>query len=136
MKTRQWEVGDVTAILVNPFYAIEIHTSLSKPHEHPLTEARWVASNQRAIHELGCVNWLRCLLEALKIDHGHGRMPFGPHAVGDPYPAITVHPTLCLEHPPLIDEDKWVRANVRGLEEGVEIWLHNLLSVLKGAFSG
>lgn len=137
MSTRQWEAGDVAAVLVNPIYATEIHASLSRPHEHPLTESRWIASNQRAIEELGSVTWLRCLLDALRTDHGIGGEPDAPYLVADPYPAITVHPELCLKHAqePLIGESTWVGANARGLEEGAEAWLRNLISVLKGAFA-
>jgi len=134
MRGQQWEAGDVAAILANPFYAIEIHPSHSKRHPHPMSEAQWIASNERAVAELGRERWLLHLLAALKKDH-RAWDPSGTFEVADPHPAITVHPTLCLEHELIIDEDRWVRASIRGLEEGERIWMSNLLSVLKGAFA-
>jgi hypothetical protein len=122
-------------LLVNPIYAIEIHVSFCRPHEHFLTESQWVASNVRAIEELGATKWVKHLISALQVDHGHGLEPEDRLAVADPYPAITVHRSLCVEHPPLIEEEVWVEANARGLDqEGEEPWLRNLLSVLKGAY--
>jgi hypothetical protein len=134
MRGRQWEAGDVAAILSNPFYAIDIHPSHSRRHPHPLSEAQWTASNERAIAELGRVRWLRRLLATLKQDH-RGWDSGGPFEVADPYPAITVHPDLCVEHPPIIEEDLWVGANARQLEESESVWMSNLLSVLKGAYA-
>ena len=121
-------------MLSNPFYAIEIHPSHSKRHPHPLSEPQWIASNDRALAELGRVRWLRQLLAALVRDH-RGWDPGGPFEVADPYPAITVHPELCVEHPLIVKEDLWVGANARQLEEGERVWMSNLLSVLKGAYA-
>jgi hypothetical protein len=135
MSGRSWEAGDVAAMLANPFYAIEICPSHSWRHPHPLSEAQWIASNDRAVAELGRKKWLKHLLEALRADHRDWD-PGGPFAVADPYPAITVHPMLCREDQPILDEDSWVSANVRGLEEGERVWMSNLLSVLKGAYGG
>ena len=134
MSGREWEAGDVAAIIANPFYAIEIHPSHSGRHLHPLTEDKWVASNERAMAELGRNRWLLGFLAALKKDHRDWD-PSATFEVADPYPAITVHPTLCLEHEPLIDEANWVRANMVALEEGELVWMSNVLSVLKGAFA-
>jgi hypothetical protein len=135
MSERPWEVGDVAAILANPFYAIEIHASLGRTHEYFLTEAQWIGSNARALEELGSEKWLRHLLEALKAGHPGERLG-DSLAVADPYPAITVHPTLCLGHPPIVEEEDWIRANVIALEDGAGVWLQNLLSVLKGVYVG
>ncbi len=135
MSSRQWEAGDVAAMIGNPFYAIDIHPSHSRRHPHPLSEARWIASNERAVAELGRVRWLRHLLATLKKDHRDWD-PVGPYAVADPYPTVTVHPGLCVEHSPLIKEDLWVGANARSLDGSEPIWMSNLLSVLKGAYPG
>jgi hypothetical protein len=131
---RRWEAGDVAAILVNPFYAIQIHPSLGRAHEHVLTEAEWIAANERAIKELGATLWLEHLLIALKADHNQAHELQDHLLVADPYPAITVARMLCEEHPPMTDEATWVASNVRGIEDGAEPWLRNLLSVLKGAY--
>jgi hypothetical protein len=48
--------------------------------------------------------------------------------------AITVDPMLCVEHPPIVTEDVWLRANATGLEEHGAAWLRNLLFVLKGVY--
>jgi hypothetical protein len=131
---RAWEAGDVAALIGNPFYAVQIHPSLGRAHEHTLTEAEWVAANERAIEELGATLWLDHHLAALKTDHTRTYELHDRLVVADPYPAITVDRTLCEEHPPLIDEALWVGANVRGIEEDAGPWLRNLLTVLKGAY--
>lgn len=133
MSRRPWEVGDLAAILTNPFYAIEIHASLSRPHAYALTESQWIKSNEKAIQELGPRPWLKHLITALKVDH-RGWDWSASLPVADPYPAITIHPTLCLEHEPIIEEARWIEANIRGLHEGEQVYLRNLLSVLKGAY--
>ncbi len=129
-----WEPGDVAALLVNPFYAIQIHESHSRPHKHILSESRWILSNERAIEEVGSIGWLRHLMAALRADCGQSERPDGRFAIADPYPAITVHRMLCVEHPPLIEEGLWVQANAHTLVENGEAWLRNLLSVLKGVY--
>jgi hypothetical protein len=51
----------------------------------------------------------------------------------NPTYAIELDEQLCVPHEPILDEDTWVAANVRAIEEiGAEAWLRNLLSVLKG----
>lgn len=52
---RPFEAGDVA------FYAIEIHPSLGRAHEHVLTESAWIAANELAIEELGATRWLEVL---------------------------------------------------------------------------
>ncbi len=131
-----WEPGDVAALLTNPFYAIEIHKSFSRSHGHVLTEARWIASNERAAREVGAAQWLEKLMSALQADHSRGRFERSSLAMADPYQAVTVDPTLCLEHPPIVNVDLWVRANATGLEEHSVTWLRNLLFVLKGVYPG
>lgn len=133
MSTGEWEIGDVAALLANPFYAIEIHDSLSRSHEYVMSERRWVASNARAVGEMGPLAWLRHLLPALQREHRLEDLSH-PLAVADPYPAITVSRGLCEEHEPIVEESLWIAANAVGLEEDGEVWMRNLLSVLKGVY--
>lgn len=50
----------------------------------------------------------------------------------NPFYAIEIAPVLCSEHPPLVDQATWIRANVRAMEEmGAEEWLKLLLRVLE-----
>jgi hypothetical protein len=130
-----WTAGDVAAILVNPFYAVNIHPSLAEPHPCALTESQWLAANSTAISRLGPRRWLDAMLSALVARHGARRRSLHELPVGDPYDAITVSHGLCVRHEPLIKPEVWVQANVRTLEqEPAEVWLGNLLAVLKGAY--
>jgi hypothetical protein len=53
--------------------------------------------------------------------------------LGNPFYAIQIDPVLAEPHEPLVDEETWIGANVRSIEElGPEAYLRNLLSVLKG----
>lgn len=124
----------MAAMLANPFYAIEIHSSLSRPHSYFFTEAEWVRSNGLAVEEIGKEAWLGRLLTALKADHGNEGHMVGPPAVADPYDVLRVANALCEPHSPLISEELWIRANVRGLGDDAAGWLRNLLSVLRGAY--
>jgi hypothetical protein len=55
--------------------------------------------------------------------------------LGNPFYAINIDPTLAEPHEPLIDEETWIQANVRQVEDlGSEAYLRNLLSILKGNF--
>jgi hypothetical protein len=134
MSPQPWEPGDVAAVLANPFYAIQIHESFSRPHERTLSESQWIASNERAIEEVGSTKWLLRLIAALKTDHAQGEELDERFAIADPYTAITVHWMLCIEHQPIVDESLWLNASARGLEEDGRAWLRNLLSVLKGVY--
>jgi hypothetical protein len=131
---RRWEAGDVAAILVSPFYAIQIHKSFSRAHPYVMSEASWTLSNLRAIEEMGRSRWLEALLSVLKQERTAEALE-SPLAVADPYPAITIHRTMCEEHDFLVTEADWVAANTRLLKEDGEVWLNNLLSVLKGAYA-
>ena len=52
-------------------------------------------------------------------------------ALANPAATIEIHPMLLLPHEAVIDEAKWVAANMRTVEElGLKPWLYNLLSVL------
>lgn len=60
----------------------------------------------------------------------------GPTAMlMNPYYAITLYPGLFGKHPPLVDEEQWVKTNTRLIDElGAEAYLRQLLAVLKGDF--
>jgi len=133
MSTDRWEVGDVAAVLVNPLYAIEIHSTFGRAHQHVLGESNWIDSNYSAIEELRPVPWLRLLLSALKAPHSSADLA-GPLKVADPYPVVTIDRTLCLPHEPIVSEDVWVGANAISLEEDARVWLQNFLSVVKGGY--
>jgi len=67
-----WTLGDVTSMIANPFYAINIDEGLAAPHE-PLTgEDDWVEANVRLIEELGAEPYLRNLLSVLKGNYPRG----------------------------------------------------------------
>jgi hypothetical protein len=131
--SREWELGDVAALLGNPFYAINLHPSFARPHPHTLSETEWVQANRRAIDEFGARRWLEALLAALRQAHAPQQVSAELH-MADPYAAVTVSPTLCEEHPPLVTEADWIAANERAVAELGEHWLRNLLAVLKGGF--
>jgi len=58
-----------------------------------------------------------------------------PAALGNPFYAINIDPSLAERHPPILSEDDWVTANVRTLMKiGPEPYLRNLLSILKGNY--
>ena len=49
----------------------------------------------------------------------------------NPFYAVSIAPSLCGEHEPLIDRAQWVRANARLIAQiGAEAWLERLLDVL------
>jgi uncharacterized protein YecA (UPF0149 family) len=55
--------------------------------------------------------------------------------LGNPFYAINIDPSLARPHEPLVSEEQWIAANVRAIEEnGPEVYLRNLLSVLKGNY--
>jgi hypothetical protein len=66
----QWADGltaeDVFALLVNPFYAINIAPMLAEPHEPLMSEDKWVAANVKLIENEGAEAYLRTLLSVLK----------------------------------------------------------------------
>jgi len=124
----------VAAILVSPFYAIQIHRSFSRAHPYVMSETSWVASNARAIEEMRPRRWLEALVSVLKQERTAEALE-PPLAVADPYPAITVHRMMCEEHEAIIGESDWLDANTRLLQEEGKVWLNNLLSVLKGAYA-
>lgn len=55
--------------------------------------------------------------------------------IGNPFYAINLDPILAEPHKPLIDEETWIQANVKQIEDlGPEVYLRNLLAILKGNF--
>jgi hypothetical protein len=62
----KWQPGDITALLGNPFYAINIHPVLAEPHEPIFTEDEWVEVNVRLVDDLGAETYLRNLLMVLR----------------------------------------------------------------------
>ena len=53
----------------------------------------------------------------------------------NPFYAITIDQTLCLDHEPLVTRDEWVMANVKAIRElGAERYLRLLLDVLEGNY--
>jgi hypothetical protein len=55
--------------------------------------------------------------------------------IANPFYAITIDKGLTLPHEPMISEDDWIKANVELISElGPELYLRNLLSVLKGNY--
>jgi hypothetical protein len=55
--------------------------------------------------------------------------------LSNPFYAIQIDPVLAEPHEPLVDEETWIKANVKGIAElGPEVYLRNLLSVLKGNY--
>jgi hypothetical protein len=55
--------------------------------------------------------------------------------IGNPFYAINLDPVLAEPHEPLVDEETWIQANVKQVEElGPEAYLRNLLAILKGNF--
>jgi len=61
-----WSPADVTGVIANPFYAINIDPVLAAPHGTILSEDQWVQANARLINELGATAYLRNLLVILK----------------------------------------------------------------------
>jgi len=66
MPNDEWTPADVTAMIDNPFYAIEIDEDLAIPHEPMISEDEWVKANVQLINELGSETYLRNLLAILK----------------------------------------------------------------------
>jgi hypothetical protein len=41
----EWTPGDVTSMIANPFYAINIDEGLAVPHEPLISEDDWITAN-------------------------------------------------------------------------------------------
>jgi hypothetical protein len=52
----------------------------------------------------------------------------------NPYYAVNFDPSLIDEHPPIISEGDWIKANLKLMDEvGAQKWLEHLLAILQGA---
>jgi hypothetical protein len=65
--------ADVSALIGNPFYAINIDPVLSEPHPRLVSEEQWIAANVGQIEDLGPEAYLRNLLSILKGNYPRGR---------------------------------------------------------------
>lgn len=53
--------------------------------------------------------------------------------LANPFYCINMHPSITIEHEPLIAEETWIKSATRSIEEnGAELFLKNLLENLKG----
>jgi hypothetical protein len=66
MTDSEWTSADVSALIGNPFYAINIEPALAEPHEPLISEDEWIAANVKQIEDLGPEPYLRSLLSILK----------------------------------------------------------------------
>ncbi len=57
---------DITAMLINPIYAVSISPDLVGQHETIIPREQWIEANQRLINELGTEEWLKRLLAVLE----------------------------------------------------------------------
>ena len=65
--------ADVTGIVGNPFYAINIAPVLAEPHPPLISEQEWITANIKLIEDLGPEAYLHNLLSILK-----GNYPTAP----------------------------------------------------------
>jgi hypothetical protein len=56
----------VTAMLINPVYAISISPDLEGKREPLVSRDLWIEANRRLIDEIGAEEWLRRLLTTLE----------------------------------------------------------------------
>ena len=114
-------------IIINPFYAITVAPQLTEEHEPSMDETQWVRTNATLIGEMGTASWLRQLLDMLESKAGVQEGPINP------FQAINIDPLFATRHPPLIEREMWVDANVTHIRDmGTEGWLRQLLDVLGG----
>jgi len=57
---------EITKFLMNPYYAIDIHPSLFGEHEKPLSKWEREEGNRKVVEDIGLVNWLNGILNALE----------------------------------------------------------------------
>ncbi len=58
--------GDITNILINPFYCITIHPMLCAEHPPLVSKDQWVKANVNTIKQIGAEAFLRRLLDVLE----------------------------------------------------------------------
>jgi len=68
----EWTPGDITGMIANPFYAINIDEGLALPHEPLIIEDDWTTANVSLIDELGAEAYLRNLPSVLKGNYPRG----------------------------------------------------------------
>ena len=61
--------ADVTGIVGNPIYAINIAPVLAEPHPALISEQEWITANIKLIEDLGPEAYLHNLLSILKGDY-------------------------------------------------------------------
>lgn len=114
-------------IVTNPFYAITVAPQLIVEHVPSMDENEWVRTNAALIGEMGAASWLRQLLDVLEGKAGTQEGPINP------FQAVNIDPLFAAEHPPLIERERWVEANVTHIRDmGAEGWLRQLLDVRNG----
>ena len=60
------EEHDIKHMLINPYYAIDIHPDLADEHMPIVEKDQWIQANSQLIGELGAEEWLKLLLAALQ----------------------------------------------------------------------
>lgn len=117
----------VQAILINPFYAIQVASELVETHEPALLDQEWIRGNVSLIEQVGAEQWITFLLDVLEGNTAHELI--------NPYQTINIDPAFALEHPPIWSKEQWIQSNVMLLSQlGTEAWLQLLLDVLEGDF--
>ena len=61
--------AEVTSMLLNPFYAINIAPALADPHEPLVSRREWIGANVNMITDMGAEAYLARLLDVLKGDY-------------------------------------------------------------------
>lgn len=112
----------VKAMLVNPFYAINIspkHADIAVTH---ISNEMWIDHSAGLIREKGAQAWLDAFLAQLESNQPNENLL--------PFP---VAPALCFPHEPLVTRDEWIQLNTRMIEEsGPKDWLRRVIMVLSG----
>jgi hypothetical protein len=62
----KWEASDVTRLLANPFYCINISPSMAVSHPILISEDMWISTAEKLIERAGARAFLIHLLENLK----------------------------------------------------------------------
>ncbi len=79
---------DVTAMLINPFYAISIDPDLAGSHEAIIPRTQWIDANKHLIDELGVEAWLNRFLVVL--EGSYPRNPDDP-TISEGYRQVEAH---------------------------------------------
>lgn len=118
---------DIQSIIMNPFYAITVAPQLVEEHLPSIRDKEWVKANASLIGEIGAEQWLTQLLDVLE-----GSIVARQEYMS-PFNAINIDPMFAVAHPPILDKERWIQANVMLLPQlGIKQWLEQLLNVLEG----